>query len=208
MSGINSLGMFYAGAALLIIAPGPDFVYVMTQGVARGRWSGVLSAVGISLGLLVHTTLAALGVTALILTSELLFEAVKYIGAAYLVFLGVKSFRSSGVLVTATHTGSADLGAARIVRQGMFTNLFNPKAMLTFLAFIPQFITIGKGSSPQVVFLGVSMAVLGIAWFSLVGYFSGVVSEWLLNSKSNRLISYLMGSVLIGLGIRMVWLAH
>jgi threonine/homoserine/homoserine lactone efflux protein len=177
MSGINSLGVFYAGAALLIIAPGPDFVYVMTQGIARGRWSGVLSAVGISLGLLVHTTLAALGVTALILTSELLFEAVKYIGAAYLVFLGVKSFRSSGVLVTATLASLPDRGAARIVRQGMFTNLFNPKAMLTFLAFIPQFIT----SSSQVVFLGVSMALLGIAWFSLVGYFSGVVSEWLLN---------------------------
>ncbi len=207
MHGINSLGVFYAGAALLIIAPGPDFVYVMTQGVARGRWSGVLSAVGISLGLLAHTTLAALGVTALILTSDLAFEVIKYLGAAYLVLLGVKSFRSSGVLATTPLAGAPDRGAVQIVRQGMFTNLFNPKAMLTFLAFIPQFIT-GRGSSLQVVFLGVSMALLGIAWFSLVGYFSGAVSEWLLNSKSNRLISYLVGSVLIGLGCRMVLLAH
>lgn len=208
MSGINSLGMFYAGAALIIIAPGPDFVYVMTQGVARGRWSGVLSAVGISLGLLIHTALAALGLTALILTSALAFEVVKYIGAAYLFFLGVKSFRNSGVLATTPLPDSPNPGAVQIVQQGMFTNLLNPKAMLTFLAFIPQFIVAGKGSSPQVMFLGVSMALLGMIWFSLVGYFSGIVSEWLLHSKSNRLVSYLMGSVLISLGTRLVWLSH
>jgi threonine/homoserine/homoserine lactone efflux protein len=198
MRGINSLEMFYVGAALLIMAPGPDFVYVVTQGIARGRWSGVLSAVGISLGLLVHTTLAALGLTALILTSPLLFDVIKYLGAAYLVFLGVKSFRNHG-LVTLSAV-SLDGGAVQIVRQGLFTNLFNPKAMLTFLAFIPQFISPGVGS----VFLGGSMAFLGIVWFSIVGYFSGLISEWVLNSRANRLISYLMGFVLISLGIRLV----
>jgi threonine/homoserine/homoserine lactone efflux protein len=150
--------------------------------------------------LLVHTTLAALGLTALVKTSTLVFELVRYAGAAYLVFLGIKSFRHSGVLAAAAVDGSSS--PVQAVRQGMFTNLFNPKAMLTFLAFIPQFIT--TGGSLQIIFLGVSMAVLGITWFSVVGYFSGVVSGWVLNSRSSCLIGYLMGCVLIGLGIRLV----
>lgn len=205
MDAINSIELFYLGAALLIIAPGPDFVYVMTQGIARGRLHGVLSAVGISLGLLVHTTLAALGLTALILTSELLFDAIRYIGLTYLVYLGIKAFRSNHL---PTESAPDDLSAQsrfRAVRQGMFTNLFNPKAVLTFLAFIPQFISTDHGGQFQIVFLGVSMALLGIVWFSLVGYFAGTVRETVLNSKSNRLISYATGCILIGLGIRLIW---
>lgn len=200
-----SWGMFFAGSLLIIISPGPDFVYVITQGIARGRWAGMLSALGISTGLLCHTLLAALGLTALVMASPLGFDAARYAGAAYLGYLGVKSWRSRGILAIERQSFEANpMGAVSILRQGMLTNLLNPKALLTFLAFVPQFVTGSDHRAAQVITLGVSLAVIGACWFSVVGYCSGMMGEWFTNPRSARLINRATGCVLIGLGIRLV----
>jgi RhtB (resistance to homoserine/threonine) family protein len=200
------IGVFLVGSLLIIMSPGPDFVYVMTQGVARGRWAGMLSAVGISTGLLCHTLLAALGLTALIMASPWSFDLIKYIGAAYLVYLGVKSLRNHGILAKANDDNPREMSRTHIWRQGMLTNLLNPKALLTFLAFIPQFITTDGSSGSQVIVLGLLLALVGVGWFSLVGYCAGMIGEWLSNSKTVKLINRVTGGVLIGLGVRLTLL--
>ncbi len=204
----TSWSMFLAGSLLLIISPGPDFIYVITQGISRGRWAGMLSALGISTGLLCHTLLAALGLTALIMASPLGFDLARYLGAAYLGYLGVKSWRSQGILAAALSAeGQAlEMRSGAILRQGILTNLLNPKALLTFLAFVPQFVTGGDHQAGQVIVLGLSIAIIGGCWFSVVGYCSGMMGEWFANPRSGRIINRVTGCVLIGLGVRLVLL--
>lgn len=208
MGGPDSLGLFFAGGLLLIMAPGPDFLYVMTQGVSRGRWAGVLSALGIGTGLLIHTTLAAAGLTALIMASPVAFDLAKYLGAVYLVYLGLKALRRRSLLSKPGPDSGREMKAARIWQQGALTNLLNPKALLTFMAFIPQFVSSNSSSVGQIFFLGLSIALMGVSWFSLVGYFSGVVGEWLSHSGSARLVNRLAGCILVSLGVRLALLTR
>ncbi|HEX2905678.1 MAG TPA: LysE family translocator [Phototrophicaceae bacterium] len=198
-----SWSLFVMGAFLIIVAPGPDFLYVITQGMGRGRRLGVLSALGISLGLLTHTLLAAVGLTALLAASPIAFELVRYGGAAYLVYLGVRAFRSHGLVETDKQAVNAGNSLA-VVRQGMLTNLLNPKALLTFLAFIPQFVNRESSNALQILLLGGTLALIAVAWFSLVGYFAGSIGNWVAQSRLARGFKWLTGSLLIGLGVRLV----
>lgn len=196
--------VFVLGALALVASPGPDFLYVLSRGIAQGPKAGVLSAFGISLGLLAHTTLATLGLTVLLQTSFVAFQIVKFAGAIYLVYLGVKMLRSEGF------SGQSErpaLKTSAIVRQAMLTNVFNPKAALTFLAFLPQFVKPGHGStSLQVLILGITLVLLALAWFSLVGTFAGAIGAWLQQRpRFSGWVQRLTGSVLIALGVRLAF---
>jgi len=195
-----NIALYTLGAFLLIVSPGPDFVYVLTRGVAYGKMGGILSACGIALGLLLHTLFAALGLTAILMASDLAFELIRFLGAIYLVYLGVKMLRHRAIVVTPQNLEA--IPPLRIIRQGMLTNLFNPKALITFMAFIPQFVR--RGDAQEVVLMGVIIVLLAITWFSFVGYFAGMVRTWMLYSPLARYTPYVIACILFMLGIRVI----
>lgn len=204
----SMLIMFTLGAVVIIMSPGPDFLYVTTRGIAQGRRAGILSAAGISIGLLIHTAIAALGLSAILETSQFAFHVIKYVGAAYLVFLGIKALTAKGGLLSKGYDRS--FNSRSIFQQGILTNVCNPKAMLTFMAFIPQFIHTGGTNYPfQVLNLGGIIAGLAVVWFGVVGYFAGSIGTWLLHHHLlQNAIRWITGSVLVGLGIRLAWTKH
>lgn len=206
MISLTTLMLYTLGAAILIISPGPDFLYVTTRGIAQGRKAGILSAAGISIGLLVHTILAALGLSALLQTSGFLFQTVKFTGAAYLIYLGIRAFVSKDNIIQ-QDVNKIQLDGSVIFRQGVLTNVFNPKAIITFMAFIPQFINPADGNaSIQIVILGAVIAFLAIVWFGIVGYFAGSLGGWLSKKSAfKNAMRWITSSILIGLGLRLAF---
>ncbi len=202
MEGILNYKLFLLSSIMIVAIPGQDFLYVMSRGMALGKKAGVISAIGISAGLMVHTLLAAFGLSVIIQTSAVAYMLIQYFGAAYLVYLGVKTLRTKGELNAEKPT---KVNSKNIFMQGVLTNVFNPKAVLVFIAFLPQFVDVHL-SNPvsQLLFLGVTLSVVAVAWFSLVGYFAGFIGTFIKKNKSiQNVIRILSGSVLIGLGIRL-----
>jgi threonine/homoserine/homoserine lactone efflux protein len=135
---------FFVGVSwLLIITPGPDMLYVITRGVAHGRRAGMLSAVGVICGLLVHTTAAAFGLTLVLQASGVAFQVVKFLGAVYLLYLGIRTWRDKATF--GPQSLPVSVNARALVWQGVLSNLLNPKIAVFFLAFLPQFVD--RGSS-------------------------------------------------------------
>ncbi len=202
----GTLLLYTMGALVLIISPGPDFIYVTTRGIAQGRIAGVLSATGISIGLMVHTTLAALGLSALLQTSGVAFQTVKLMGAAYLIYLGIKVFLDKEALIQHGQN-TVKLNRLAVVRQGIATNVFNPKAIITFMAFIPQFINpTDSHATLQIIILGGIIAFLAIVWFGIVGYFAGTLGRWLSRQVYfQRIIRWGTSCILLGLGLRLAF---
>ena len=196
---------FCVGALALIASPGADFFYVATRGLAGGPRAGIASALGIGAGLLVHTILAATGLTLLLLASSWVFNIVKWLGALYLIWMGVKILRSGDELLSATDV--APLGFGRTFRQGVLTNVFNPKVALTFVAFLPQFIDVKhRNPSLQMAFLGVTLCVLATLWFCGIGAFAGQLGAFLLRfPKFGKGIRLSAGTVLCLLGVRLAF---
>ena len=195
--------LFALGAFALVAAPGPDFFYVFSRALAQGRRAGVWSALGISLGLLFHTLLAALGLSVILQTSALAFNVVKWSGAAYLIYIGVKALiEYSNDDTTPQQTVP---NPAAIVRQGVLTNVFNPKVALTFLAFLPQFVHKESGNtSAQIAVLGLTLVSIAALWFSLVGFFAGTFGErWLRRPRFLKTVQRASGIVMIALGVRL-----
>lgn len=202
MAGIVNFPLFIITSIIIIIAPGPDFIYVTTRGVSQGKKAGTLSALGISVGLLVHTLLAAFGLSAIIQASQVTYVTVKYLGAAYLIFLGLKTLLTKGQFIRTDETNQKDKNA---FHQGVLTNVFNPKAIVTFMAFLPQFVDI-RINHPiaQFLFLGMTLAFIAVLWFGIIGYFAGLIGSFIKKSEPfQKGIKYLSGSVLVLLGLRL-----
>ncbi|MDG5777566.1 LysE family translocator [Haloarculaceae archaeon H-GB2-1] len=195
----NALALFLGASVALVLTPGPDTMYVLTRGVADGRAAGLQSALGVSTGILVHTTAAVLGLAALLRVSELGYALVKYVGAAYLLYLGVQTIRQDDALSSAD--SSADGGS---FRQGVAVNVLNPKVALFFLAFLPQFVTAKSAASLQMVALGLLYAVLTVAYLGTVGVLSGRIGTALRRRDRVRsAIQWGSGTVLAGLAVRL-----
>jgi threonine/homoserine/homoserine lactone efflux protein len=204
----SNFALFFAASWLLIITPGPDMIYVVTRGISQGRKAGVVSAIGVTLGILVHTCFAAFGLAIILRTSALAFLAVKFTGAGYLIYLGVKSFRHKSDF-SFKNNGSKD-GIRTIFLQGILSNVLNPKIALFFLAFLPQFVNPAHGSaSIQMVYLGITFAFFGVVFLVLLGYFSGGIGAWL-SGKQNFAdkIHWFTGSILIALGLRLAFMVR
>jgi len=202
MTGIINFPLFIITSIVIVVAPGPDFIYVTTRGVSQGKKAGTLSALGISVGLLVHTLLAAFGLSAIIQSSRIAYVTIKYLGAAYLVFLGIKTLLTKSQLIGGNEKIENSKNA---FHQGVLTNVFNPKAIITFMAFLPQFVDI-KINHPiaQFLFLGITLAVIAMLWFGIVGYFAGLIGSFVKRSRAfQKGIKYLSGSILIMLGLRL-----
>jgi threonine/homoserine/homoserine lactone efflux protein len=195
--------LFVGVSWALILAPGPDMLYVITRGMSLGRRAGMLSAVGVICGILVHTTAAAFGLTLILQTSLLAFLVVKYLGAAYLIYLGVKAWREKNTF--RLPSSPLDVSLRRVFWQGVLSNVLNPKIAIFFLAFLPQFVE--KGSSQvsiQMVTLGLTFAFFGLCFLLAVGYSSGTIGGWLARQPQYaQFLGRLAGGILIGLGIRL-----
>lgn len=203
MNGIINFQLFIISSIIIIVAPGPDFIYVTTRGISEGNKAGIISALGISAGLLVHTLFAAFGLSAIIQTSRIAYLVIKYLGAGYLIFIGIKAILSKNKLDE--FKTDAVYKSDNIFKQGIITNVFNPKAIVTFMAFLPQFVN-GNIAHPitQFTFLGLILSTMSIVWFGLVGYFAGIFGAIVKRNKAIQDgIKYISGSIMILLGLRL-----
>ena len=199
----TKFALFIGVSWALIIAPGPDMLYVISRGVVHGRRAGMLSAVGVVCGILVHTTAAALGLTLILRTSALAFLLVKWIGAAYLLYLGFRAWRDPSPFHLQASRTSAKSNT--LFWQGVLSNVLNPKIAIFFMAFLPQFVD--KGSSHvtvQLATLGITFAAFGLSFLLVVGYSSGSIGAWLTDRpKYAQLLQRFAAGILISLGIRL-----
>jgi threonine/homoserine/homoserine lactone efflux protein len=197
----SSLLLFVTGALLLLVVPGPAVLYIVSRSIGHGRPAGLVSAMGITLGTFFHVAAATLGLSALLASSAIAFQFVKYVGAAYLIFLGIRVLRGgdSGILEAAT--GQPDL--RNIFSQGVLVNLLNPKTALFFLAFLPQFVDPARGHATLQIFqLGVLFALLGWLSDSVWALLAGTLSNHLRASpRLRRIRRNASGTALIALGV-------
>jgi threonine/homoserine/homoserine lactone efflux protein len=170
---------FLAAALVVIAAPGPDSLNTLAIGLARGRREGVAYALGVGVGCLTHTLWAMLGISALVAASATAFAVIKWLGVAYLLYLGVQALRSGRALTPAAaaqEDQSASRGAAQRFRQGLVTNALNPKVMLFFLAFLPQFVDARAGAvMAQMALMGLTFTVITALAYSALAWSAGAV---------------------------------
>jgi threonine/homoserine/homoserine lactone efflux protein len=194
--------LFLIASALLTLAPGPDIVYVLTRGIAQGPKAGFAAALGFATGCVFHTLLAALGIAAVIRSSPVAFDIVRYAGAAYLVWIGIQALRHRSAF---SIDGARDARAlTAIYRQSVIGNVLNPKVTLFFLAFLPQFV------NAQAAHVGWQMALLGaifmvqtVVLFGAVAAFAGWIGAWIRRKPAvGARLNVFAGLTFIGLGIR------
>lgn len=194
---------FLGAAIILTLAPGPDNLFVLAQSIAKGKYAGVYTTLGLCTGILVHITAATIGLSAIIYHSTLAFSVVKYAGAVYLLYLAYKSFKDKGEKLDLNAGNSLDHRA--LYKRGIIMNLLNPKVALFFLAFFPQFINYETGSvSVQMLVYGFLFLVISLVIFVLISLFAGKTGDLLRRNPSiNRKINLVQGSLfaIIGLNI-------
>jgi threonine/homoserine/homoserine lactone efflux protein len=197
----SSLLLFVSAALVLLVIPGPAVLYVVGRSPGHGRAAGFVSALGIQVGTLVHVAAAAVGLSALLMSSAAAFAAVKYLGAAYLIYLGVQKLRSDESLELSGQAEKTSLSG--IFAQGVVVNVLNPKTALFFLAFLPQFVDASQGNvAAQILFLGMLFSLLGVASDSLWAFSAGTVAHLLRRSPGwMRTQRYVSGGMLISLGV-------
>ena len=213
MFGIENYLGFIMAAILLNLTPGTDSMYIITRSISQGQTAGFYSVLGITSGILVHTLLASLGLSVLLANSPTAFMLVKYIGASYLCYLGVKMLISKQPPLIAASLQDDEkpkpvqlLDHWQIYKQGVLTNTFNPKVALFFLAFFPQFIDASYAySMVSFVILGLTFAVTGFIWCLCLALLASKFSENLRKKPSiEAILNKISGVVFIGLGIRLL----
>lgn len=197
----SRLTLFIVAALVLLVTPGPAVLYIVARSIDQGRMAGIVSTLGIGLGTLVHVIAAALGVSALLVSSALAFNIVKYLGAIYLIYLGMRRLLTHEKLQQPSVIEHKRL--SRIFYQGVVVNLLNPKTALFFFAFLPQFVDVARGSiAGQITFLGIIFIMMGILSDGLYALLAGTLGNWLKdNLHFIRAERYFAGTVFIALGV-------
>lgn len=213
MFGIENYLGFIVAAMLLNLTPGTDSMYIITRSISQGQKAGVYSVLGIVSGILVHTLLAALGLSIILANSPLAFMIVKYIGALYLCYLGFKMLVLKSAPLIANnlpennpHTAAKSSSYGKIYQQGVLTNTFNPKVALFFLAFFPQFIDPSYAySTLSFLILGLTFATTGLIWCLCLALLAARFSQRLReNPVIETILNKISGIVFIGLGIKLL----
>lgn len=210
MLGITSFSLFLVAVFLLNVTPGPDTAYIVGRSVAQGRGAGVVSALGISAGCVVHTLACAFGLTALLAASATAFTIVKFAGAIYLIYLGVRLIFTKPDAAKTADTPqvvvkSAPKSLRQLFAQGFVTNVLNPKVVLFFVSFFPQFVT---ADSPHKVFaflaLGLVFIAMSTIWNTFVAWIAGSVTARFSGKPSVKMwLDRVVGSAFVGLGIKL-----
>ena len=201
---MESLLPFVVATLLVCIAPGPDNIFVLTQSALYGNRSGILVVLGLCTGLVLHTTVIALGVAALFTSSKLAFTLLTYAGAAYLLYLAWQAFRSQPATLSGTANRPVSSGALYL--RGIVMNASNPKVLIFFLAFLPQFVRPDHPAMAQQLFLlgGIVIAVTFIS-FSAISVLAGTVSRFLRDSPKGQLVlNRIAGGVFVVLAVNLV----
>ena len=198
-------GLFVVASIVLLLTPGPAVLYIVARSVEQGRAAGLVSVLGIHLGTIVHITAAAIGLSALLVSSALAFAIVKYLGAAYLIWIGVP------LVVRAWRDRNAPLvsepmpSPTRVYWQGLTTNLLNPKVAIFYVAFLPQFVSPELGhASLQLLLLGLTHWLMGLPYLCAVALASGSTAAWFRSSPGiRRALDAAAGFVFVGLAMRL-----
>jgi threonine/homoserine/homoserine lactone efflux protein len=196
----STLGVFVAAALALLLTPGPAVLYIVTRSIEQGRLAGLVSVMGICTGTLVHVVAAALGLSALLVSSALAFSVVKYLGAAYLIVLGIQTLLKRDERSAEPAIQAASL--REVFAQGVVVNILNPHTALFFFAFLPQFVSPSHGRvALQIVTLGLLFVGLSAATDSGWAVAAGTAGNWIKTQpRFVRAQRYVTGGALIGLG--------
>jgi threonine/homoserine/homoserine lactone efflux protein len=197
-----SIGLFAVAATLLLLTPGPAVLYIVARSIEQGRVAGLASVFGITTGTLVHVLASTLGLSALLASSTLAFAAVKYAGAGYLIYMGVRRILSR-TDAPASQLKLPRRSLGRLYRDGFIVNLLNPKTALFFLAFLPQFVEPARGAvAVQIAFLGLLFTLMGLTSDGLYALVAGTAGRWVRRQgRYLRWERFVSGGVFIGLGL-------
>lgn len=205
MPEINNLILFVLAGLTLNITPGPDMMFIITRSVSEGTRSGIISSLGIAAGSLIHTMAVAFGLSALLIAVPAAYEIIKYAGAAYLVYLGIRMFFSKQNITLNDKTKPVKMHS--VFLQAMLTNIFNPKVALFFLAFLPQFVNPEGNVTLQLILLGLLFNFNGTIVNILVALSAGRLGKFIkLRLNNSSVFKWITASVFIGLGIRLALL--
>jgi len=199
---MNDLFTFFLLSLFVVMSPGIDTALITKRTIADGQSSGYKMALGITSGSLVHTLAAAFGLSAILMQSAVAFEIVKYLGAIYLIYLGVSSFinRKNDAKEDSKHNIKMKQSA---FMQGLLSNVLNPKVAMFFLTFLPQFVTEGSNVTIQLIMMGCIYTILSITWFFVYVFFINYLREWLMSAKVQNFLDKATGIVLIGFGLKL-----
>jgi threonine/homoserine/homoserine lactone efflux protein len=202
----STLQVFIVTALALLMTPGPAVLYIVTRSIEQGRIAGLVSVLGICTGTLIHVAAAALGLSALLVSSALAFNAVRYLGAVYLIAIGLQTIlRPDPVATTRSAAPRATLG--EVYRQGVIVNVLNPHTALFFFSFLPQFVDASRGRvGVQILGLGLLFVVLSAGTDSGWAVATGSAGDWIKRQpRFVRVQRYVTGGVLVGLGAAAAW---
>jgi threonine/homoserine/homoserine lactone efflux protein len=195
--------LFVMAALALLLVPGPAVVYVVARSVSGGRLTGLVSVLGIELGTLTHVVFAAAGLSAIVASSVVAFSVVKWLGAAYLVYLGLRQIFGRGGEEEDTEVSDSEDNRFRVFYQSVLVQILNPKVALFFLAFLPQFVDPSRGAAwTQIVVLGATLAFLGLFTDGLYALLGGTAGGWIRKRGGSlrRAGRYVTGGIYIALG--------
>ena len=207
MTGIIHFETFLLTGILLNITPGNDTIFILSKSIGQGKKAGIVSALGIGTGSFIHTILAALGLSLIIAKSILLFNIIKYAGAAYIIYIGLKMFLDKNQLITHISDKNEAVNYRKIYRDAIITNVLNPKVALFFIAFLPQFIdpTFKNTVWPFLV-LGITFITTGTIWCLILAIFAAAIFSKLKQRKTvSDYIHKICGIALIALGIKVAF---
>jgi threonine/homoserine/homoserine lactone efflux protein len=202
MPDLTTWWLFVAASLVLLLTPGPAVLFIVARSVQQGRAAGLVSVIGIHLGTIVHIVAAAVGLSTLLMSSAIAFAIIKYLGAAYLIWMGIRTFMSGDIdpdLPPVPRVGSL----RRAFRDGFLVNLFNPKTGIFFLAFLPQFVDPRMGAVHwQILALGLTFMALGILTDGIFAFAAGTLGDVLRRSRRlQQLLRWFSGTSFIGLGV-------
>lgn len=208
MSSFSYWCLFLSSAFALTISPGPDLIYILSNTLAKGQKIGLACSAGVCTGVIFHITAAALGLSVIMAKSALAFSIVKYIGAAYLIYLGLKAIMSKHGAIDVSASGRDDMSVYKAFRQGVLTDIFNPKVAIFFLAFIPQFIRPELGhATAQFFMLGFILIFIGFVVQGIFVITAGRTTGFLRsNQRISGLLNKVLGTVFIFLGARLAFI--
>jgi threonine/homoserine/homoserine lactone efflux protein len=203
MLDFQTIVMFVSASTLLALAPGPDILFVLTQSMTKGSRSGIVIALGLCSGLVFHTTAVALGVAVIFQTSILAFSLLKFVGAAYLLYLAFMAFKDASK--SKLESDKSPLSLKALYKRGIFMNITNPKVSIFFLAFLPQFTNSELGNvTGQIFTLGALFMLCAFVVFTLVSLLAGRVGNWFSKTKNGeKILNRMAGTIFAGLAIKL-----
>ena len=208
MIALETLMLFMGASILLALAPGPDIIFVITQGITKGTKAAIATTLGLSSGVLIHTIAAALGISIIFKTSALAFSVVKFLGAAYLFYLAYMAFKHRNDPIVIDDKGERKTESVKkLYVKGFFMNVLNPKVAIFFLAFLPQFVDSNLGNVPfQMIQLGIAFMLVTVCVFSLSGILANKASKTLMQKPSfAKIINTISSVVFISLGLKLAF---